>query len=569
LYKLKLILRYLTRRRITLVPILAVTVAVFLLIVVLAVMRGFGMFIEEKLRGMLADVLVESDDVRGFDGWEGIAARLRKLPDVASAAPHLSGKGMLTVYAGEPRRPWDFPCLFVGIDPDAEDAVTRIDSFLIEGEGLRDHLPLIDDMPGLILGNEVLGLWKPPLFAVLSLTTPTAFDEDSSMFFRITAKFKTGLYEHDRTTVYVPLTAAQKLLRLPGRVTSLHVRARGGADLAKLKAAVVATLPDAKRFVVKTWVESQKVIIDAMRLERIIWVVVLSALLAVAGFCILAVMSLTVIQKTRDIGILRAVGASVRGVLAGFLGYGFAVGLVGATLGLVGALVVLHYIDPVEAVMTDGRFAVFLAWLAGIGLLSAATVGVASPGGPAWLRRALGVLLGIALIALLGGLAWGFAVLAFPRWTLDALQIAVAAAGVAAGVGIFAGLLRSGRLPRAALVPLALVLWSSALVTLSDAGRAQIERERSVFLDPPVEPEKLVAPLGRALGVTLKFGREHMSWTPWPRDVFYFEKIPVEIGWQACLSFWSWGVAVALAASLYPAARAARTDPVRTLRIEH
>jgi len=192
------------------------------------------------------------------------------------------------------------------------------------------------------------------------------------------------------------------------------VRARAGADLGRLKAAVVATLPDAKRFVVKTWIESQKVIIDAMRLERIIWVVVLSAMLAVAGFCILAVMSLTVIQKTRDIGILRAVGASVRGVLAAFLEYGLAVGLVGATLGLVAALAVLHYIDPIET-----------------------------------------------------------------------------------------------------------------------------------------------------------FSKNVFGWTPWPRDVFYFEKIPVEIGWQACLSFWSWGVAVALAASLYPAARAARTDPVRTLRIEH
>ncbi len=415
-YKLKLILRYLLRRRIALLPVLAVAVAVFLLVVVLAVMRGFAGFIEDKLRGTMADVIVESNDVRGFDGWEPVAERLRRISGVEAVSPHLSGKGVLTVYGGLYGRPFDYPCLFAGIDLEAENSVTRFGRYLIDGKGFADPWRANLRTPGIILGSEIFGPDTANIHIgyPVTLTTPTAFDEMGSKDFLVTAKFKTGLYEHDRTTVYVPLAAAQKLLDLEGRVTSLHLRVKPGEDLEKIKSAARAALEGRKGLIVQTWMESQKVLIDAMALERIIWIVVLSALLAVAGFCILAVMSLTVIQKTRDIGILRAVGASARGVLAAFLEYGLAVGIIGATLGLVGALLVLYHIDTVEA------------------------------------------------------------------------------------------------------------------VTLRLTG-----------------------------------------WTPWPRDVFYFERIPVEMNGWAFLSFWTWGIAVAFAASLYPAARAARTDPVRTLRIEH
>ena len=423
MFKLKLISRYLLARRITVVPILAVAVAVFLLIVVLAVLNGFGSFIQEKIRGTLSDVIVEYDDVRGFEGYEELSARLAKLPGVRAVSPHLSGKGLLTISGGQPTRAYDFPCVFIGVDLDAENSVTRLRDFIVEGRafewaetdlGLMPPVP-VHKFPGLILGNEVLSQFRDvPLGYPVALTTPTAFDEDSSMDLRITSKFKTGLYEYDRTTVYIPLAEAQQLMRLPGRVTSLHLRTDRGADLEALKAGVRAQLGGRKHFVVKTWMESEKVLIDAMRLERVIWVVILSAMLAVAGFCILAVMGLTVIQKTRDIGILRSMGASVGGILATFVQYGFVAGLIGSTLGLAGGYLALHNLNAIEA-----------------------------------------------------------------------------------------------------------------------------------------------------------FSNTYLHWTPWPREVFYFKEIPCDISWPAMLTFWAWGVAVALAASLIPAMRAARTRAVRTLRYEH
>ena len=398
LYKLKIILRYLRVRRITGVPILAAAVAVFLLIVVLSVMNGFSLFIQTKIRGTLSDILVEYDDVRGFADYEKLERTLAGLPGVQAVSPHLSGKAVLTLYAGKAvERAYDFPCIFIGIDPDAENNVTHLREMLLEpGTGFTWE-GTGEELPGVILGNEVVGNYIVRPGFPASLTTPTATDEDSSMKFRVTGHFKTGLYEYDRTTVYVPLDAAQKLTHLENRITSLHLRAKDGSDLDRLKAEVAGVLPRDSHFVVKTWMESEKVLIDAMQLERVIWVVILSALLAVAGFCLLAVMSLTVIEKRRDIGILRSIGTGFWGVLSTFIQYGVVAGFLGSTVGLAGGFAVLHYLDPIE------------------------------------------------------------------RFTLN-----------------------------------------------------------------------------------------YLSWTPWPRDVFYFEHIPRDIDWTAMLSFWAGGILVSLAAAAIP-----------------
>ena len=478
MYKLKIILRYLWLRRITVIPILAAAIAVFSLIVVLSVMNGFSEFIQDRIRGTMSDVLVEYDDVRGFAGWEEIAEKLAAIPGVKAVSPHLSGKAMLTIYSGRgARRAYDFPCIFIGINFDAENHVSALHEALVDEKDGFEWRRDGEKLPGLILGKEVLCPYEVNPGQPASLTTPTATDEDSSLKFRITDHFKTGLYEYDRTTVYVPLAAAQKLMRLDGRITSFSLRAEPGTDLDRLKDPITRALPADGDFVVKTWMQSQKVLIDAMRLERVIWVVILSALLAVAGFCILAVMSLTVLQKTRDIGIIRSMGARIGGVLATFLLYGLVVGLIGSTLGLAGGFTALHYLDPIEQFCLSGRLALLSIWI-------------------------IGLVIGFVLLCLV----------VHPR-IFRALG----------GAAFF-------------------VIWLGVTWWLSANG----------FLDRLHE-----------------FARDYMAWTPWPRDVFYFDEIPRDMSWKAMLTFWGGGILVAFVTSIIPAVRAARTNTIETLRYEH
>ena len=365
MYKFKIILRYLRARHITVIPILAVMIAVFLLIVVPSVMNGFSNFIESRMRGTTSDIIVEYDDMRGFENYVDLANRLRAIPKVQAVAPHLSGKAVLTFYVND--RAGDFACEFIGVDPIEENRAVNLDDFIRHQSSTNDAITNAKSQtnwttgaksePGLLSGIDVLPgrnrehdreHIKLLTDRTARLTTPTSTDEDNSLLFDVTRVFETELYEYDRTTVYIGLDQAQKLLRLEGRANSLHVRAVRGADLDKLKAAVCAALEGDELFVVKTWQESQQVMINAMKLERMIWVVIMSALLAVAGFCILAVMTLTVLQNRQDIGIMRSLGASRKGILGTFIQYGLAVGLIGSTAGLIGAALVLEYLDSIE-----------------------------------------------------------------------------------------------------------------------------------------------------------------------------------------------------------------------------
>ena len=98
----------------------------------------------------------------------------------------------------------------------------------------------------------------------------------------------------------------------------------------------------------KTWAETRTALLAAIAMERVIWVAVLGSMLVVAGFAILAVLAILVFQKTRDIGILRSIGASVRSIALVFLGYGLTLGTLGASLGLALGYLTVRYVDPIE-----------------------------------------------------------------------------------------------------------------------------------------------------------------------------------------------------------------------------
>jgi lipoprotein-releasing system permease protein len=170
--------------------------------------------------------------------------------------------------------------------------------------------------------------------------------------FIVTDYVKTEMSEYDSNYIFLPLDHLQRLRGMEGRVTSILVKLK---DYREAKEVVkrLQKIFDPQGLDVKTWEEKQGPLLAAISIEKGILNVLLFMIVAVAGFEILAIFSMIVVEKTRDIGILKALGASNGGVLKIFLVYGLLLGVVGAALGTALGLAFTHNINEIEKLLAS------------------------------------------------------------------------------------------------------------------------------------------------------------------------------------------------------------------------
>jgi len=169
--------------------------------------------------------------------------------------------------------------------------------------------------------------------------------------FYVAGYFKSEMTESDSNYIFVPLDYLQKMRVMDDRVTSIEIRLKDYSKATEVVEYLRRMLPGSS-YQVHTWEEKQGVLLSAIDIERGILNVLLFMIVGVAGFSILAIFSMIVIEKTRDIGILKALGASNRGILFIFLGYGLLLGTVGAGLGTGLGLTITHYLNEIEKIIT-------------------------------------------------------------------------------------------------------------------------------------------------------------------------------------------------------------------------
>jgi lipoprotein-releasing system permease protein len=168
--------------------------------------------------------------------------------------------------------------------------------------------------------------------------------------------FKSGMSEYDSTHVYVPLEALQRARNLfdqstgRGAVSHVQIKVKRGVNIDKLALEIQHSLDRLRPmwFRVSTWEQKQGPLLGAVAIEQSILNILLFFIIAVAGFGILAIFSMIVVEKTRDIGIMKALGASTSGIWGIFLGYGMLLGAVGSGVGMAGGLLFVKYINEIE-----------------------------------------------------------------------------------------------------------------------------------------------------------------------------------------------------------------------------
>jgi lipoprotein-releasing system permease protein len=170
--------------------------------------------------------------------------------------------------------------------------------------------------------------------------------------------YSSNMHEYDSSFAFVPLKELQKIrgmvdpLTGDASVSTIQIKLKEGANLDEARDKLIAQFPpEAYPYDIHTWQDTQRPLLSAVNMELTILNLLLFMIIAVAGFGILATFFMIVVEKTKDIGVLKALGAPSSGVMSIFLGYGMALGLVGTGAGVILGLLFVRYINQIAAVV--------------------------------------------------------------------------------------------------------------------------------------------------------------------------------------------------------------------------
>ena len=546
--------RYLTSRIIPFIAVAAVALCVALVIIVVSVMSGFLEMVRSSGKTLTGDVVV-SRPITGIPYYAELVRDIEALPGCAGASPIVETFGLLQMPYGMGDGSKQIEMVEVwGIEPASLDKVVHYGdklywkkpgaqalAELAEDDPLREaffhreeqgmSLSAGDGAPGIVLGIEISPFNKRAKDGSYRTINPETAAQDSGYLmagapatltlvpvsdrgslggekkrrFTIVNEFQSGLYQIDANRVMVPLATAQEMLRLdaapivsdtefgddgrpkvvgesPARATSIMVRAKDGVPADALRDAVARTYdafrerirreesrmalpPSREAVMILTWEEKLADFIGPVEKERELMRTLFSIVYIVCAGLVLAIFWSIVQEKTRDIGILRAVGASRTGVLWIFLRYGLLIGAVGSAVGVLLAWAVVSRINDIHNLLGTPA--------------------------PAWLKV----------------LAW---------------------CAVPVGIALMARGLRRASALR-------VVLWAYAT-----AGLAIV-----------------------AFVLT-----QHTGFLVWDPSVYYFSRIPSSLDVFTAATTAAGGVVFSVIGASIPAARAADTDPVQSLRYE-
>lgn len=320
-----------------LISVAGVSLGVMVLLVVQSVMNGFVHDIRSSLAKTNGDVRIFGPGL--IEDWQGIVVDLEGRPEVEAAAPF--AQGVVMVQSGN--RPL-FPYVW-GLDPVRGGEVLPVEEFLMMGT-----LDDLDDR-SVFLSTGVARQLGVGLGEDVDVYTPLMLDRMKNdevllpIALRVAGVFESGWNEVDANTILVTLRTMQELYGLGDSVHGITLRLSPSVDERKFAEGIDAELgPD---YVARTWMDMNEDFLFVLRLEKTILFFIMIFIVLVASFSIAISLMMAVIRKTREIGLLSAMGASRFGIGACFCLQGFLIGTVGTILGVGGALLALHFREEI------------------------------------------------------------------------------------------------------------------------------------------------------------------------------------------------------------------------------
>lgn len=318
----------LERKKQSILSILGVFIGITVLIVSLGVSNGLDKNMINSILSLTSHINVYSPE--NIPNYEELVKNIEEVKGVKGAVPTIETQGIIK-YEGH-GEPYVAGVKVVGYDLDKAIKVMKLDDYIIDGK--ID----VEDKKSILIGKELAASMGAMVGDKVKLIT----SEETDLEMTVGGIFQSGFYEYDVNMVLIPLQTAQYITYSDETVGRLSVRLDNPYDAQELIYDVARKLPT--DLYIGTWGEQNKALLSALTLEKTIMLVVFSLIAIVAGFLIWITLNTLVREKTKDIGIMRAMGFSKKNIMLIFLIQGIILGIIGIILGIIVSLILLYYI---------------------------------------------------------------------------------------------------------------------------------------------------------------------------------------------------------------------------------
>jgi lipoprotein-releasing system permease protein len=336
-------MRYLKAKRkqafisiITLISVVGVMVGVMALIVVLSVMNGFRADLMSKILGVNAHILVRNYG-GVFNNYEKVLKDINMVDGVIATTPFVYSEVMVN----------NKGAVLWGLDTTGAGKVIDIEPMITQGS-LSSLDNIQDGLPAIIIGSELaklIGVMPGDILSVISpqgKLTPLGRTPNSRKY-RVTGLFNSGMYEYDLSMTFVSMKEAQDFLSMGDSVTGIEIKVKDAYQSDRIGESITKILD--YPYWIQDWKARNRSLLSALKLEKITMFIILTMIVLVGALNIISALVMVVMEKTRDVAILRAMGATKKSIMNIFMFQGMLVGIVGTLAGLISGLCICHLLS--------------------------------------------------------------------------------------------------------------------------------------------------------------------------------------------------------------------------------
>ena len=338
----------------TWISIAGVGLGVMALIVVIAVMSGFSKDLRDKILGTNSHIVVSNMNQAMVENYNDILKKIRSMKGVTAAAPFIMNQVMLINgdrVSGVVAR---------GIDPDSEGVVSDLGKNMISGTVFDlkvkpNHLKKKKSWQGkkrarIILGKELSRRMGVGVGDIVSMVSPVSRVTPVGLIprmklFKVVGVFESGMYEYDANLSFILLKSAQKFFSMKNGISGIEIRV---ADIEQ--AGDIASIIQKELgfpYLVRDWMRMNRNLFSALKLEKIVMFIILILIIFVAAFNIVSTLFMLVMEKAKEIAILKSMGASCTSIIKIYSYQGLVIGLVGTLLGCAAGFVIVPNLNEI------------------------------------------------------------------------------------------------------------------------------------------------------------------------------------------------------------------------------